>query len=166
MSTRTQPHNRTQTHTHTHTHTQRSCCGPSPWGPPNIPYYGSAKKAILTPHDTNTHPTLLQFPLPVKLSRRIGLVGIMRLCCGGQPSFRFLKPRPRMLKYKREFGAGPPHQLFSLQPDPRFACFGVRSGHFSGRIYTHRDRGGYTAQEQRAIFVACSCLPPDEYRFC
>ena len=58
-----------------------------------LPIYGSAKKTVLTPHDTDTHHTLLQFLLPDKLSRRLGLVDVLRRCKGGQPLPFSLKPK-------------------------------------------------------------------------
>ena len=79
---------------HTHTHTQR-LLWPQSMGTTILPIYGSAKKTVLTPHDTDTHHTLLQFPLPDKLSRRLGLVGVLRRCEGGQPLPNSLKPMSR-----------------------------------------------------------------------
>ena len=63
-----------------------------------IPIYGSAKKTVLTPHDTDTHHTLFQFPLPAELSRRLGLVDVLRLCSEDNPSFSLRKPSPQILK--------------------------------------------------------------------
>ena len=78
--------------THTHTHTQ-SLLWPQFMGSTIHPIYGSAKKTVLTPHDTDTRHTLLQFPLLDELSRRIGLVSVLRRCKGGQPLPDSLKPR-------------------------------------------------------------------------
>ena len=68
----------------THTHTQ-SLLWPQSMGTTILPNYGTVEKTVLTPHDTDTHHTLLQFPLPGKLSRRLGLVDVLRRCGGGQP---------------------------------------------------------------------------------
>ena len=89
----------------THTHTQ-SLLWPQSMGTTILPKYGPAKKTVLTPHDTDTHHTLFQFPLPAELSRRLGLVDILRLCVGGQPLLFSLKARTPDLKIlKRSGGA-------------------------------------------------------------
>ena len=66
----------THTYTHTHTHTQK-LLWPQSMGTTILPNYGTAKKTVLTPHDTDTHHTLFQFPLPAELSRRLGLVVVV-----------------------------------------------------------------------------------------
>ena len=50
----------------THTHTQ-SLLWPQSMGTTILPNYGTVKKTVLTPHDTDTHHTLFQFPLPAEL---------------------------------------------------------------------------------------------------
>ena len=59
-------HTHTHTNTHTHTHTQ-SLLWPQSMGTTINPNYGTVKKTVLTPHDTDTHHTLFQFPLPAEL---------------------------------------------------------------------------------------------------
>ena len=103
-----------------------------------LPKYGTAKKTVLTPHDTDTHHTLFQFPLPAELSRRLGLVDTLRLCVGGQPLLFSLKARTPDLKILERSGGAeklissssrrviqasaanvdlPSRQLSSLHPD-------------------------------------------------
>ena len=60
--TNTYAHAHTHTHTHTRTDTHTEAAVAPVYGVHQNANYGSARKAVLTPHDSNTHHTLVAIP--------------------------------------------------------------------------------------------------------